>query len=135
GRITKDDGDGGTASLVERGEGTVEESFLAFIHNTYRYRTVVRYCYWDRPGFGWSNNAPSPHSAGMSADALSEALAIAGEEGPWILVSAGYGSLISRIFSSTHRNDVLGIMLVDGLHEDLLGRIGSPGRGFVLGRY
>jgi hypothetical protein len=68
----------------------------------------------------------------MAADALSEALARAGEEGPWILVSAGVGSIYSRIFSSRHVQEVKGIVLIDGLHEDLLYRIGSPGRGFRL---
>jgi pimeloyl-ACP methyl ester carboxylesterase len=68
----------------------------------------------------------------MSADALSEALARAGEEGPWILVGAGTGTIVSRIFSSRHLKQVTGIMLVDPMHEDLLHRIGSPGRGFIL---
>ena len=71
----------------------------------------------------------------MSATALTEALAKAGEEGPWILVSAGYGSLVSRIFSSRNLREVVGMMLVDPLHEDLLHRIGSPTRGFVLWGY
>ena len=68
----------------------------------------------------------------MSADALSEALARSGEEGPWILVSAGTGSIVSRIFSSRHGTAVVGIMLIDPLHEDLLHRLASPSRGFLL---
>jgi len=71
----------------------------------------------------------------MSADALSEALAKEGEEGPWILVSAGTGSIVSRIFSSRHSKQVTGIMLIDPMHEDLLHRIASPGRGFMLWAY
>ncbi|KIW04156.1 uncharacterized protein PV09_04963 [Verruconis gallopava] len=121
--------------LLEAGEYPSEYDFENWAHASYRNGTIARYCYWDRPGYAWSDNAPSPHSAGMSARALSEALAKSGEEGPWILVSAGYGSLVSRIFSSTHIHDVAGIMLVDPLHEDLLSRIGSAGRGFVLWGY
>jgi pimeloyl-ACP methyl ester carboxylesterase len=68
----------------------------------------------------------------MSADALSEALAKAGEEGPWILVSAGTGSIVSRIFSSRHMKQVTGLLLVDPLHEDLLHRLSNPSRGFLL---
>jgi len=104
-------------------------------YGAYTNGTISRYCYWDRPGYAWSDNAPSPHSAGMSATALSEALAKTGEDGPWITVSAGYGSIVSRIFSSQHSDSVLGIMLVDPLHEDLLHRIGTPARGFVLWGY
>lgn len=119
--------------LVEAGEGPVEDSLQPFIDNAYRNGIIYRYCYWDRPGIAWSDNAPSPHSAGMSADALSEALALAGERGPWILVSAGIGSIYSRIFASRHHaRDVSGILLIDPLHKDSLHQIGSPARGFVL---
>ncbi|KAF5014129.1 hypothetical protein F66182_15004 [Fusarium sp. NRRL 66182] len=92
GNIT-DSGSKTPTILVEAGERPSEHSLLPFIHNAYRNGTIDRYCYWDRPGFGWSDNAPSPHSAGMATDALSEALALAGEEGPWILGSAGVGSI------------------------------------------
>jgi len=68
----------------------------------------------------------------MSSDALSEALAVEGEDGPWILVSAGYGSVVSRIFSARHVRNIAGIMMIDPLHEDLLHRIGGPYRGFIL---
>ncbi|KAF2118465.1 mitochondrial integral membrane protein-like protein [Lophiotrema nucula] len=118
--------------LLEAGEDPLEYDFEHWAYSAYQNGTISRYCYWDRPGYAWSDNAPSPHSAGMSADALSEALAKQGEEGPWILVSAGSGSIVSRIFSSRHLKQVTGIMLVDPLHEDLLHRIGSPSRGFLL---
>jgi pimeloyl-ACP methyl ester carboxylesterase len=118
--------------FFEAGENPVEGGLVPFAENALKNGTISRYCYWDRPGFGWSDNAPSPFSAGMAADALSEALARAGEEGPWILVSAGVGSIYSRIFSSRHVQEVKGIVLIDGLHEDLLHRIGSPARGFRL---
>ena len=118
--------------LLEAGESPLEYDFEHWAYNAYENGTISRYCYWDRPGYAWSDNAPSPHSAGMSADALSEALAKTGEEGPWILVSAGVGAVTSRIFSSRHRMQVTGLMLIDPLHEDLLHRIASPGRGFLL---
>lgn len=121
--------------LLESGEEPSEHHFEHWAYAAYQNGTIDRYCFWDRPGYAWSDNAPSPHSAGMSATALSEALAITGEQGPWILVSAGYGSIVSRIFSSTHVRDVVGILLVDPLHEDLLSRIGSATRGFVLWGY
>lgn len=49
-----------------------------------------------------------------------------------VLMSAGVGSIYSRIFSARHGDAVKGLLLIDPLHEDLLGRIGSPGRGFLL---
>ncbi|KAA8643576.1 hypothetical protein EYZ11_003194 [Aspergillus tanneri] len=118
--------------LVEGGEGPVEHTLQPFMDDAYQNGTIDRYCYWDRPGFGWSDNAPSPYSAGMAADALSEALALSGEEGPWIIVSAGIGGIYSRIFASRHLPEINGIMFIDALHEDCLEKIGSSGRGFLL---
>ncbi|CRG86454.1 putative protein C23C11,06c [Talaromyces islandicus] len=119
--------------LVEAGEDPSEHGLQPFVHNAYANGTIPRYCYWDRPGIAWSDNAPSPHSAGMSADVLSEVLALAGEEGPWIIVTAGVGSIYSRIFASRHRDEVAGLLLIDPTHEDRLDSdIGNPGRGFAL---
>ncbi|KAI5366312.1 Putative alpha/Beta hydrolase [Septoria linicola] len=118
--------------LIESGEDPVEYDFEHWAYNAYKNGTIDRYCYWDRPGYAWSDNAPSPHSAGMSADNLAEALARQGEEGPWILVSSGYGSIVSRIFSARNFREVVGIMLVDALHEDLLSQLASPTTGFYI---
>ena len=133
GTVTYDsDGNRNPTVMVEAGEEPFEDTFDDWVYNAYENGTIERYCYWDRPGFAWSDNAPSPHSASMSADALSEALAQAGEEGPWILLSAGIGGIYSRIFSSRHGNQIKGIFLIDAMHEDLLYRIASPKRGLLL---
>jgi Region of unknown function (DUF2417) len=118
--------------LFEAGERPFEGTMLEFAKGALNNGTISKYCYSDRPGFGWSDNAPSSFSAGMAADALSEALAHAGEQGPWVLASAGVGSIYSRIFSSRHGSDIAGILLIDPLHEDLLDRIATPSQGFLL---
>ena len=51
---------------------------------------VGRVCTWDRPGYGESDNAPSA-AMGFVSDALWEALDVNREEGPFLLVGAGYG--------------------------------------------
>ncbi|KAF2753257.1 hypothetical protein EJ05DRAFT_533717 [Pseudovirgaria hyperparasitica] len=132
GNVTESHGKREPTVLLEAGEYPSEYDFEHWAYNSYRNGSISRYCYWDRPGYAWSDNAPSPHSAGMSSDALSEALARAGEEGPWIAVGAGVGTITSRIFAARHPHDVVGIMLIDPYHEDLLHRLSSPGRGFVL---
>ncbi|RYP54719.1 hypothetical protein DL768_000543 [Monosporascus sp. mg162] len=116
--------------LLEGGEGTVEDGLWQFAENTLNNGSISRYCFADRPGLAWSDTAPSPLSAGMAVEAVSEALARAGEDGPW--VSAGIGSIYSRIFSARHGSEVKGLLLIDPLHEDLLDRVGSPLRGFLL---
>ena len=121
--------------LLESGEEPSELDFEKWAFGAFQNGTMDRYCYWDRPGYAWSDNAPSPHSAGMSASALSEVLGTLGEEGPWISVSAGYGSIVARIFTARRLGQVNALMMIDPLHEDLLDRIASPGRGFKLWGY
>jgi hypothetical protein len=88
--------------LFEAGEEPFENTILPFALGALSNGSISKYCYYDRPGFAWSENAPSPFSAGMDADVLSEALSLAGETGPYILVSAGVGSIYSRVFSSRY---------------------------------
>jgi pimeloyl-ACP methyl ester carboxylesterase len=118
--------------FVEGGEDPVEGRIANWVDEAYSNNIIQRYCYWDRPGMAWSENAPSPLSAGMAADALSEALRKAGEEGSWVLVSHGIGGIYSRIFASRHSADIKGLLLIDTLPESLLHRVASPGRGFLL---
>jgi pimeloyl-ACP methyl ester carboxylesterase len=118
--------------LLEGGEDPVEDGLWQLAEAAIANGSITRYCFADRPGFAWSDTAPSPLSAGMAEDALSEALALAGEQGPWVLASAGIGSVYSRIFSARHGREVAGILMIDPLHESLLHRTGSPSHGFLL---
>jgi pimeloyl-ACP methyl ester carboxylesterase len=118
--------------LFEGGEDPVENGLWQFAEEAVKHGSFHRYCFADRPGLAWSDTSPSPMSAGQATDALSEALAWAGEVGPWVLVSAGIGSIYSRVFSSRHGAEVIGMLLIDPLHEDLLYRVQSPQRGFSL---
>ncbi|KAI1382165.1 hypothetical protein F4677DRAFT_17206 [Hypoxylon crocopeplum] len=118
--------------LFEGGEGPVEDGLWQFAEEAINNGSISRYCFVDRPGLAWSDTAPSPLSAGMAVEAVSEALARAGEDGPWVLASAGIGAIYSRIFSARHGSDIKGLLLIDPLHEDDLGSVGSPTRGFLL---
>ncbi|KAK3372510.1 hypothetical protein B0H63DRAFT_401128 [Podospora didyma] len=132
GNATDSKGEKTTTVLFEGGEDTVENGLWQLAENAVKNGSISRYCFADRPGMAWSDVAPSPLSVSMASDALGETLSRAGETGPWILASAGIGSLYSRVFSSRHNQDVRGIIMIDSMHEDLLGRVGSPGRGFLL---
>ncbi|KAG9238357.1 hypothetical protein BJ875DRAFT_451376 [Amylocarpus encephaloides] len=132
GNVTDSNGKKTATVLFEAGEGPFTGGMNQVAMSALSNGSISRYCYADRPGLGWSDNAPSPFSAGMAADVLSEALARAGEEGPFVLASQGVGSIYSRVFSSRHGRDVKGLLLIDPLHEDLLYRLGSSNRGFLL---
>lgn len=107
-QTTYKDGSKKPTVLLESGYMPVLDSMEDWVYDAYKNGTIDRYCYWDRPGMGWSENAPSPHSAGMSETALGEALAIKGEEGPFILVGAGIGGIYSRIFSARNVRNIAG---------------------------
>jgi hypothetical protein len=47
-------------------------------------------------------------------------------------MSAGIGSIYSRLFSSRHGDNIKGLLLIDPLHEDFLNDVGASGRGFIL---
>lgn len=91
GNATTFDGKQVTTILLEGGENPVKHGLEGWIRDAYQDKIIDRYCYWDRPGLGFSENAPSPLSAGMAIDVLSEALLGADEKGPWVLVSHGVG--------------------------------------------
>jgi len=91
GDVTNSRGEKATTVLLEGGEDPVEYGLEGWARDALKNKTINRYCYWDRPGMGFSENAPSPLSAGMAVDALSEALSRADESGPWVLVSHGVG--------------------------------------------
>lgn len=132
GNGTNPEGHGLPTILLEGGELPVEGGLWQLAKDGLGNGSFTRYCFVDRPGFSWSDTAPSPLSAGMEAVAASEALAKAGERGPWIVASAGVGSYYSRVFASQHGEEVLGLVLIDALHDDDLGKLGSPRRGFLL---
>lgn len=118
--------------LFEAGEQPVEQGLWQFADNAVTNGSIARYCFADRPGVAFSDSAPSPLSVGFATDVLSEALVKAGERGPWVIASAGVGSLYSRVFSSRNGPEVEALVLIDPLHEDYLKQLGAPGRGFLL---
>lgn len=118
--------------LLEGGENTVEYGMLNWAEEAQLQYDLGQICYWDRPGYGWSDNAPSPVTAGALADVLSEALIEAEVDGPFVLASHGIGGIYSRVFASRHPQEIKGLLLVDTLHEDLLGRVGNAKNSFLL---
>ena len=133
GNRTTHKGDAVTTVFLDAGHSPAAASLEPWIRSgPYREGKVARYCYWDRPGFAWSETAPSPLSAGMAVDALSEALTTAGEEGPWVMVAHGVGGIYARIFASRHAAQVQGILLIDTFPESMLPSLAGSTRGFGL---
>lgn len=110
-------GKDGPIVIAEAGETSAEE-FSNWILAAEKIKAV---CYWDRPGHGFSENVPSPANMATITSFLTAALEL---EVPdfrnqsVVLVAHGVGGLYSRVFASHHPEQVIGIMLVDALHEE-----------------
>ncbi len=78
----------------------------------------TRVCSYDRAGYGWSDLGPAPRTGQQIASELHALLQTAGEHGPFVLVGHSFAGYIVRLFTSAYPEDVGGVVLVDGGHED-----------------
>lgn len=81
-------------------------------------------CTYDRAGFGWSDEAPSPRTQQDMVEDLHRLLAAKKIEAPVVLVGHSMGGLIARLYAKTYPQQVAGMVLVDASPE---GYIYAPG--------
>lgn len=74
---------------------------------------TMRVCSFDRPGYGWSELAPTPRTGKNIVDEEKKMLEAAGIPGPYILVGHSGGGMYARIFAKYYPQDVAGLVLVD----------------------
>jgi pimeloyl-ACP methyl ester carboxylesterase len=79
----------------------------------------TRVCSYDRAGFGWSAAPNQPRSVSNIANELDRLLTRASVPGPYVVVGHDFGGLIIRVFTARHRDQVLGMVLVDSVHPDM----------------
>lgn len=84
----------------------------------------TRVCAYDRPGtrrfddtLTPSTSVPQPTTAENGADDLHTLLTAAREPGPYVLVGASWGGMITRLYASTWPHEVAGLVFVDGASE------------------
>lgn len=121
-------GEGGPTVILDAGGGdnsltwSIVQAELARTH---------RVCAFDRPGLGWSDDAPAPRDADHAADRLHALLDAAGEAGPYLLVGHSVAGLYDRVFAARYRSEVTGLVLVDPTpvvpadDSEVLGILGS----------
>lgn len=106
--------------LVEGGQLSSVEQFQEWIQELFDMRKIERYCVWDRPGYAFSEGAPSPVSVGIITEYLLEALNKEHIDGPFSAVGFDIGGLYSKVFALRNPGQMHSILLVDSWHEDLL---------------
>jgi pimeloyl-ACP methyl ester carboxylesterase len=73
---------------------------------------------FNRAGYAWSQDGPSPRTGRQISYELHKALHNAGIDGPYILVGQSFGGFLVRYFARFYRAEVAGMVLVDALNED-----------------
>ncbi len=81
-----------------------------------------RVCSTERSGIWMADQfAPAPSSLDAASD-LADALVLAGESSPYLLVGNGIGGWVSREFAALNPGQVVGMVLVDPQPDDFLDR-------------
>jgi pimeloyl-ACP methyl ester carboxylesterase len=78
----------------------------------------TRVCSYDRGGYAWSDPGTTPRTFAQLSLELHTALARLHVAAPYVLVGQSYGGLVVRGFAARYRSDVVGMVLVDAVHED-----------------
>jgi pimeloyl-ACP methyl ester carboxylesterase len=121
-----DVGGGRRINLYCRGHGSptvvfdagLGDSSIAWAHVQPVIAKDTRTCSYDRAGLAFSDPANRPSTAGNDVDDLHAALLSAHIKPPYVLVGHSAAGMAVRIYADRYRSDVVGMVVVDGSHED-----------------
>ena len=105
-----------------------------------KFTRVVTY---DRAGYAWSDESPLDRTSANIVKELRSMLKNAGIPGPYILVGHSFGGNNMQLFAMTYPHEVVGLILIDAVHQDLLKFVPLPSIeyfqlmlcGFYLGAF
>jgi pimeloyl-ACP methyl ester carboxylesterase len=112
--------DGRPTVVLEAGSGGFAASMARLRSELAAHTTVVAY---DRAGYGFSDAAAGPLDAASVVADLHEALGAVGLDGPYLLVGHSLGAAYVRVFAAEHPGEVVGLVLLDPVHEEQLARL------------
>jgi pimeloyl-ACP methyl ester carboxylesterase len=78
----------------------------------------TRTCSYDRAGLGFSDAATRPGTVRNMAEDLHALLQAAHIEPPYVLVGHSAAGMTVRVFADRYRDEVVGMVVVEGSHED-----------------
>lgn len=81
---------------------------------------------YDRPGYGWSDTANNPRDIDITTKELHELLQKSEAKPPYILVGHSIGSLEVLRFAQLYKNEVKGVVLIDGSNPDMYSNMVKP---------
>ena len=83
----------------------------------------TRVCAYDRAGYGWSERSPHSRTVVDMVDEMQELLKRAEINGPFLHVGHSIGALNMRLFAYRNPNQVIGIVLIEPSHEEMIIRL------------
>ncbi|OGL22249.1 hypothetical protein A2707_02875 [Candidatus Saccharibacteria bacterium RIFCSPHIGHO2_01_FULL_45_15] len=107
-------GEGKQTVILESGMGGTS---LDWVRVQPELAKKTKVCSYDRPGYGWSDEAKSERNASVSADDLYAILQASDARPPYVIVGGSYGGLISRLFTQRHIKQVDALIQIDPSHE------------------
>lgn len=78
----------------------------------------ARVCSYDRAGYGLSELGPNPRTGKIIAEELQTLLRAAQIQPPYLLVGHSLGGMFIRVFEALYPEQVIGLILVDSVHEE-----------------
>jgi len=118
-------GEGGPAVVLDAG---LSDNSLAWCRVQPEVAKFTRVCSYDRAGMGWSDAGPLPRDSKQIVGELHTLLARSGIAGPYVLVGHSFGGMNVRLYAHAYPEEVAGLVLVDGVHEDQFARYPEPVR-------
>ncbi|MBW4616664.1 MAG: alpha/beta hydrolase [Desmonostoc vinosum HA7617-LM4] len=108
-------GEGNITIVLDHSLGGIEGYFLVE-----ELAKITRVCIYDRAGYGCSESNYQPRTSEQIVKELHNLLLKAEIEPPYILVGNSFGTYNMRLYAHYFPEEVLGIVLTDGLHEKLM---------------
>jgi len=108
-------GKGTPTVILENGSGDFSFIWSLVQPAIARFARVVSY---DRAGYAWSEAGPTPRTDKQITLELHTALRNAGINPPYVLVGQSYGGFLVRAFANYYPKEVVGMILVDAVHEN-----------------
>ena len=115
---------GGKLQLVRSGQGSPTVVFDAGIVDLRSWTGILpriagftAAVSYSHAGIGGSEKLPGPRSAQRAAEDLHTLLQRAGIQPPYVLVGHSMGGLFARVFATKYPGEVVGLVLIDGVHE------------------
>ncbi|MCT8975183.1 alpha/beta hydrolase [Clostridium sp. CX1] len=106
--------------------------FYPIYNEILKYAKIVTY---DRPGHGWSEVTDEPRDIDTIVKEMHTALEKSGQKPPYILVGHSYASLQAIRFAQTYKNEVSGVMLIDGVNPEYYAKNGSEISSGTVAKY